>query len=186
MGTERDKVCIYSLINSININWYLLYFRHSSRFWNKKVGKSVSLPRKLSFFWDWAQKESLFRRCHLLWGFPYVSKVKNPPAMQEMQEAWVWSLGQEDAPKKGMATYSNILAWRWLWTDVPGGLQSMESQRVRHNWSDLAHTHTTCYCLFVLLNLPESAASIEENWTEAEKHTLTCQSCILGFSQTLH
>ena len=39
-------------------------------------------------------------------------QVKNPPAMQETQETWVRSLGQEDLPEKGMATHSSILAWR--------------------------------------------------------------------------
>ena len=48
--------------------------------------------------------------------------VKNPPAMQE---TWVWSLGQEDPLQKGMATHSNILAWRIPWAEEPGGLQSM-------------------------------------------------------------
>ena len=57
--------------------------------------------------------------------------VKNLPAMQE---TWVWSLGQEDPLEKGMATYSNILAWRIPWTEKPGGLQSMGSQRMVHDW----------------------------------------------------
>ena len=55
--------------------------------------------------------------------------VKNLPAMQETQ---LQSLGQEDVLEKGMATHSSILAWR-IWTKEPGGLQSMGSQRVRHN-----------------------------------------------------
>ena len=53
--------------------------------------------------------------------------VKNLPAMQGTQ---VQSLGQEDPLKKGMATHSSILAWRNPWTEEPGGLQSMESERV--------------------------------------------------------
>ena len=56
--------------------------------------------------------------------------VKNPPAIQE---TWVQFLGQEDPLKKGMAIHSSILAWRISWTEEPGGLQSMESQRVRHD-----------------------------------------------------
>ena len=56
--------------------------------------------------------------------------VKNPPAMQE---TWVQSLGWEDPLEKGTATHSSILAWRIPWTEEPGGLQSMESQRVRQN-----------------------------------------------------
>ena len=50
-----------------------------------------------------------------------------------MQETWVLSLGQEDPLENGRATYSSILAWEIPWTEEPGGLQSMESQRVRHN-----------------------------------------------------
>ena len=53
--------------------------------------------------------------------------VKNLPAMQE---TWVWSLSQEDALEEEMATQSSILAWRILWTEEPGGLQSMGSQRL--------------------------------------------------------
>ena len=50
-----------------------------------------------------------------------------------MQETWVQSLGQEDPLEKGMATHSNILAWRIPWTEEPGGLQSMGLQRVGHD-----------------------------------------------------
>ena len=58
--------------------------------------------------------------------------VKNLPAMQKTQ---VWSLGQEDPlDLPPVDTYSNILAWKIPWTEEPGKLQSMESQRDRHNW----------------------------------------------------
>ena len=63
-------------------------------------------------------------------GFLGGSVVKNPPAKQETQ---VQSLGQEDPLEKEMATHSSNLAWEISWTEKPGGLQSMESQRVRHN-----------------------------------------------------
>ena len=58
--------------------------------------------------------------------------------MQEIQEMQVQSLGWEDPLEKEMATHSSILAWRIPWTEEPGRLQSMESQRVRYDW---AHTH---------------------------------------------
>ena len=45
-------------------------------------------------------------------GFPGASVVKNPPAMQEIQETWIQFLGQKDPLEKGMATHSSILAWR--------------------------------------------------------------------------
>ena len=50
-----------------------------------------------------------------------------------MQEMWVGSLGWEDPPEEEMATHSSILAWKIPWTEEPGGLQSMGSQRVRHS-----------------------------------------------------
>ena len=55
--------------------------------------------------------------------------VKSPLEMQETQEMQVRSLGQEEPLEKGVATHSSILAWRILWTEEPGGLQSMGSQR---------------------------------------------------------
>ena len=64
------------------------------------------------------------------WASLVAQMVKNLPAMQE---TWVQSLGWEDHPKKEMATLSSILAWKTLWTEEPGGLQSMGSQRVRDN-----------------------------------------------------
>ena len=59
--------------------------------------------------------------------------VKNPPAMQEPQETWVQFLSGEDALKEGMATHSSMSAWRILWTEEPGGLHSIGSQRVGHD-----------------------------------------------------
>ena len=56
--------------------------------------------------------------------------VKNLPATQE---TWVPSLGREDLLEKGMANHFSILAWRIPWTEEPGRLQSMRSQRVRHD-----------------------------------------------------
>ena len=57
--------------------------------------------------------------------------------MQEMQETWVPSLGWEDPLEKGMATHSDILAWRILWTEETGGLQTMGSQNSWTRLSDL-------------------------------------------------
>ena len=56
--------------------------------------------------------------------------VKYLPAMQE---TWLQSLSCEDALEKGVATHSSILTWETPQTEGPGRLQSMESQRVRHN-----------------------------------------------------
>ena len=59
-----------------------------------------------------------------------IQTVENLPAMQEI---WDPYLGLEDPLEEGMATHSSILAWRILWTEEPGGLQSIESQRVKHD-----------------------------------------------------
>ena len=59
--------------------------------------------------------------------FLVAQMVKNPPAMWE---TLVRSLGREDTSEEGMATHSSISAWRIRWTEEPGGLQSMGSQRV--------------------------------------------------------
>ena len=64
------------------------------------------------------------------WASLVAQLVKNLPAMQE---TWVQTLGWEDPLEKGIATCSSVLAWRIPWTEEPGGLQSMGSQRVRHN-----------------------------------------------------
>ena len=66
--------------------------------------------------------------------------VKNLPARQETQ---VQSLSQEDTLEQGMANHSSILAWRIPWTEEPDRLQSVGSQRVRPNWSDLVSMQCT-------------------------------------------
>ena len=65
--------------------------------------------------------------------------IKNLPIMQETQ---VWSLGWEDPLEEEMTNHSSILAWRIPWTEEPGGLQSMELQRVEQDWETYTHTHT--------------------------------------------
>ena len=59
-----------------------------------------------------------------------------------MQKTLVWSLGWEDPLENGMATHSSILAWRIAWTEEPGGLESLGSQRVGHDWATNTNTHT--------------------------------------------
>ena len=59
--------------------------------------------------------------------------VKNLSTIQELQESQIQSLGQEDPLEEDIATHSSILAWRIPWTEDPGGLQSIGSQRVGHD-----------------------------------------------------
>ena len=74
----------------------------------------------------------------LLWaalqGFPGGASGKEP-------EMRVWSVCWQDPLEEGMGTHSSILAWRVPWTEEPGRLQSMGSQRARHEWSNSARTH---------------------------------------------
>ena len=58
------------------------------------------------------------------------------------EETHVWRLALEDTLEKGMATHSSILAWRTPWTKEPGRLQSIESHRVVHDWSNWVRMHT--------------------------------------------
>ena len=71
------------------------------------------------------------------WASLMAHMVKNLPAVWE---TWVVSLAWEDPLKKGTATHSSILAWRFPWTKEPGRLQSMGSQRVRHKWEIFTFT----------------------------------------------
>ena len=64
------------------------------------------------------------------WASLVAQMVKN---LSAMQETWVQFLGWEDPLEKEMETHSSIPAWRVPWTEEPGGLQSMGSQRVRHS-----------------------------------------------------
>ena len=66
-------------------------------------------------------------------------RLKCLPAMRE---TWVQSLGQENPLEKEMATHSSILAWRIPQTEEPGGLQSMGSQRIGHDWATTTFTFT--------------------------------------------
>ena len=108
--------------------------------------------------------------------FAVAQMVKDLPAMQE---TWVWSLGWEDPLEKGMAIHSSILAWRIPWTEEPGRLQSVGSQRVGHDWEtdinygqicllfdqglwllSLIPLDTLCGCWHCPLPLPQAPASI--------------------------
>ena len=64
-----------------------------------------------------------------------------------MQVTQVQSLGWEDSPEKGMPNHSNILTWKVIWTEEPGRLQSMGSQRVRHDW--VTNTFSFHFSIFI-------------------------------------
>ena len=106
---------------------------------------SISVPVGL-FLRD--QSQSLSELCDLserasatVQGFPGGSVVKNPITIQKMQEMLVRSLSWEDPLEKGMATHPSILVWETSWTEEPGRLWSIGSQRGRQDWGDWALTH---------------------------------------------
>ena len=68
--------------------------------------------------------------------------VKNSPTMLE---TWVRSLGREDPLEKGTAAHSSILAWRFPWSEEPGGLQCMGSQR----WTPLSDSHFLFFYVYI-------------------------------------
>ena len=69
----------------------------------------------------------------LSWPSQVAQWVRNLPAAQEMWEIWVHFLVQEDPLEVGMATHSSVFAWRIIWTEEPGRLQSIGWQRVGHD-----------------------------------------------------
>ena len=92
--------------------------------------------------------------------------------MQETQETWVWSLGPEDPLVEEMATHSSTVAWRILWTEEPGGLQSMGSQRVGHDWATNTHTHIE---LYGFLNIFWILTPLSDTWfASIFSHSVGC------------
>ena len=133
--------------------FFSFFLWHSLRVHCKDSDISIAvleLSKKMRFFFFWCKRfeKQLLGATHM-WCTPrvlssghlqpqhkheraslVVRKVKNPLAMQKI---WVWSLGWEDSLEEGMATHSSMIAWRIPWTEEPGRLQSMGSQRVWHN-----------------------------------------------------
>ena len=74
-----------------------------------------------------------------------------------MQETRVQSLGSEDLLEKEMATHSSILAWKIPWTVEPGRLQSMGSQRVRHDWATSLSLSYIYVYIYIYIHIWNSA-----------------------------
>ena len=93
---------------------------------------------------DWGTEQQQERSISSLPGFPVCASGKEPACQYRRSKRCRFAkrcLGWEDPLEEDVATHSRILAWRIPWTWEPGRLQSMGPQRVRHDWSDLAHTH---------------------------------------------
>ena len=125
------------------------------------IGKTIALTK-----WTFVGKEMslLFNMLSislywisLIWTSLVAQRLKCLPGMQETR---VRSLGWEDPLEKEMATHSSTLAWRIPWREEPGGLQSMGSQRVGHNWATL---------LSLLLSILNTKPKIVTIWPFTEE-----------------
>jgi len=122
-----------------NINDYVQFVGGSSRvMWQVKVHTCTCFhPPSQSMSFAWCINPFSFQVIMDMYD-PVAQMVKNLPAIQETR---VWSLGQEDPLEKEVATHSSTLAWRIPWTEEPGGLWSMGSQRVGHDFVTNFHFH---------------------------------------------
>ena len=131
-GLAPAAITRYHKLDDLN---YRSVFSHSAGCARPRCGLGWFLPGwgrtcprpSLSFWWFSG---------NLWWSFPpwaslVAQRLKRLPRIQETR---IQSLGREDPLEKEMATYSSTLAWRIPWTEEPGGLQSVGSQRVRHDW----------------------------------------------------
>ena len=127
-----------SWIFSTKSNWIFLPWQHTGRKYNY---------RNTPFIVPWKYKMN----------FPGGASAKEPVCQcRRREETEVQSLGGEDPLEEGMASHSSILAWRILWTEIPGTPQFKVLQRVEQNWSNLACTEIwnmnklkTCFKTFM-------------------------------------
>ena len=103
-----------------------------------------------------------------IWASLVAQMVKHLPAMQE---TWVLTLGQEDPLEKKMATHSSTLAWKIPWTEEPGRLQSMWSQRVGHDWATLlTFIWGAGFPSVSLVKNPPAMQEPQETWVQSLGH----------------
>ena len=113
-------VCGLHWFLNIELRIFVIIFMYCS------IGFFFFLVMSFLGFWGFFLRASLLAQ-----------SIKNLPAVQE---TWVRSLGWEGPLETEMTTHSSILAWKISWTQEPGGLQSMGSQRVGHDWATNINT----------------------------------------------
>ena len=139
------------------ITKFFLELDHKPNFSSDTGHKILAFMSLGLFLW----KVELIIGSSLGWASQVAQMVKNLPAVQK---TWVQSLGQENTLEEEMATLSSILlAWRIPWTVEHGGLQSMGSQTVRHDWATSLH-FSLLGCCMVQKN--EYKASSPERYTK--------------------
>ena len=115
--------CIFLLLNSLLSDIYACSLRVIQNRY-----KETAVPPNILYFL--IQRSLLILTFRLIRASLVAQRVKRLPTMRE---TGVQSLGREDPLEKAMATHSSTLAWKILWTEKPGRLQSKGSQRVRHD-----------------------------------------------------
>ena len=134
---------INHLITNLSVNRHLFYFKSLLPFSSEK-GDQDRMATSGSCYYQASPHSCVTNWVAVppYWGvFQVAVVVKNPPANAGDVDTRVRYLDPEDALEKGTAAYSNILVWRIPRTEEPGGLRSMGSQRVCHDWSDFACIH---------------------------------------------
>ena len=122
MQHVQDSSEIHNFYSIFLLFSYFIYTEREASFFLS----TPSLDPVCQPFHHWFNKKYIFKL-----SFWLRQTAKNLPVMQE---TWVLPLGQEGPLEKVMATHCSILAWKISWTEDPGRLQSMVSQRVGHNW----------------------------------------------------
>ena len=146
---EQDWVNEHTPFHIVDSS-HLLYVYHLNRMLNSSLWNIYYFPDQ-RFQISPASWFLIIKNKHYPWISMMAQIVKNLPEMQETQ---VWSLGQEDPLEKGMTIYFGILAWRIPRREEPGRLQSIESQRVRHDWMTNTFTfNEMCQMSFVIAKL---------------------------------
>ena len=139
------------------------FFLSGSQSFGASASASVFSVNTVNKYWQigtcrdhcqWLNNKGI---CHLpLWRLRASLVAQRLKHVPPMQETWVRSLGQEDPLEKEMVTHSSILAWRIPWMEEPGRLQSMGSQRVRHDWVTSLRSVETEPCTVAAVDLQHS------------------------------
>ena len=126
----------------------------------------------ITFFKD---KQEVYKQEDLTWlGIVLTNPRTSLVAQIAMRETGFWPLGQEDPLEKGMVTHFSIPAWRIPWTEEPGGLQSMGSQKLGHDWAT-----NTCILSPGLLPLYLFISYISNTCLQGYVVFRACSKCML-------
>ena len=141
----HSYLIFYVHLKKAFMSWWimmLLFYNHKMLINNTMDNISLFGLTRLKF--SWISSKSHRYSYLFLTNVPtsLQSALKTVKCLPTVRETWVPSLGQEDPLETEMANHSSTLAWKIPWTEEPGGLQSMGSQRVGHDWA----TSLSLYC----------------------------------------